>query len=408
MPPLTLYRVSSTAWQKAENSPINENASKRDFIKPLSGEDEMGNETKVYRDLQKFLDTLPGGFSATESGSDIRLLKNLFTPEEVKVAVHLSLKPQTVRQIQYRLKKSGISVSVKKLTEILDRMLRKGTLRPYYEGYDQTHYGAPDPTAGGMFSVQLDHKLTKEFFDYFNKYIGEISGKRTSRPKILNPLRTVPVGESIPHPEKFPVNTYDDVKKLIADAPEPFAVANCICRQKSTRFGVKCTKTDLEETCLMINPDHARHYVDMGVGRFISREEVYDILKKAQEDGLVVQPENSQKPEAICICCGDCCAFLKPVKAHPRPAELFLTNYYAVVDPELCDGCEICIEKCQMDARVMVNDVAAVDLDRCIGCGNCVVLCSSNANRLEKKEHGFVPPDDKNAYYVSLLSHRHS
>lgn len=368
----------------------------------------MDAERKVYRDLQKFLNTLPGGFSATESGSDIRLLKYLFTPEEAKVAVHLSMKPQTAEQIQYRLKNSSISVPIKELKGILDRMLRKGTLRPYYEGYDQTHYGAPDPTAGGMLSVQLDHKLTKEFFNYLNEYIGVTFNKRTSRPKILNPLRTVPVGEGIPHPEKFAVNIYDDVRKMIEDAPGPFAVANCICRQKSKRFGVKCAKTDLEETCLMINPDHARHYVDMGVGRFISREEVYNILKKAQKDGLVLQPENSRKPEAICVCCGDCCVFLKPIKAHPRPAELFLTNYYAVVDPELCNGCEMCIEKCQMDARAMVNGVAVVNLDRCIGCGNCVVLCSSNANRLEKKEQEIVPPDDKNAYYMTLLSHKQS
>lgn len=366
----------------------------------------MDTEYKIYRDLQKFLDTLPGGFSATKSGSDIRLLKYLFTPEEARVAIHLSMNPEPAKQIHNRVKKSGISISIKELQRILNQMLYKGTLRPYYAGYDETHYRAPDPTAGGMLSVQLNHKLTKEFFNYLNEYARETFGKRTSRPKILNPLRTVPVEKSIPHPEKFPVNTYDDVRKMIEDAPGPFAVANCICRQKAKRFGVKCAKTDLEETCLMINPDHARRYVDMGVGRFITREEVYDILGQAQKDGLVLQPENSQKPEAICVCCGDCCVFLKPIKAHPRPAELFLTNYYVKVNPELCNGCEICVEKCQMDARTMIDGIAVVNLDRCIGCGNCVALCPSNANRLEKKEPEIVPPDDKEAYYVTLLSHR--
>jgi electron transport complex protein RnfB len=366
----------------------------------------MDTDDKIYRDLQKFLDTLPGGFAATESGSDIRLLQYFFTPEEARVAVRLSMKPQTVKQVQYRLKKSGILLSTKELKRILDRMLRKGTLRPYYEGYDQTHYGAPDPTAGGMLSVQLDHKLTKEFVKYFGEYAREAFGKRPPRSRILNPLRTVPVGESIPRPEKFPVSTYDDIRKTIESAPGPFAVANCICRQRTRRFGEGCTKTDLEESCIMIGPDHARHYVDMGVGRFISREDIYDILKQAQKDGLVLQPENSQKPEAICVCCGDCCAFLAPIKAHPRPVDFFLTNYYAVVDPELCDGCEICVEKCQMDARAMADGIATVNLDRCIGCGNCVVLCPSNANRLEKKEQESVPPDDKNAYYMTLLSHK--
>lgn len=366
----------------------------------------MDNENKVYRDLQKFLNTLPGGFTATESGSDIRLLKYLFTPEEARVAMHLSIKPETAKQIHNRIKKSGYDISIKELKRILDRMLYIGTLRPYYEGYDETHYRAPDPTAGGMLSVQLNDKLTREFFDYLNEYAGETFGKKSSSQKILNPLRTVPVGKSIPHPEKYSVNTYDDIRKIIEDVPGPFAVANCICRQKTKRFGVKCTKTDLEETCLMINPDHARRYVDMGVGRFITREEVYDILERAQQDGLVIQPENSQKPEAICVCCGDCCVFLKPMKAYPRPAELFLANYYAVVNPELCNGCEICIEKCQMDARAMVDGIAVVNLDRCIGCGNCVVLCSSNASRLEKKEQEIVPPDDKDAYYMTLLSHK--
>lgn len=366
----------------------------------------MDTENKVYRDLQKFLDTLPGGFPATKSGSDIRLLKYLFTPEEAKIAMCLTVKPESAKQIHNRANKSGIPISIKELQRILDQMLYKGILRPYYEGYKETYYRATDPTAGGMFSVQLDHKLTREFYDYLNEYAAETFGKRTFGSKILNPLRTVPVEKSITHPEKFSVNTYDNVRRMIEDAPGPFAVANCICRQKTKRFEVKCTKTELEETCLMINPDHARRYVDMGIGRFITKEEVYDILDQAQEDGLVVQPENSQKPEAICICCGDCCVFLKSIKAHPRPAELFLTNYYAEVNPELCNGCEICVGKCQMDARAMVDGIALVNLDRCIGCGNCVVLCSSNANILKKKEQEFVPWDDKEAYYMTLLSYK--
>lgn len=365
----------------------------------------MDIEKKLYRDLQKYLNTLPGGFAATESGSDIRLLQYLFTPEEARVAISLTMKPETARQIHERIKKSRMDISLEKLQEILAQMLYRGILRPYYEGYNETHYRAPDPTAGGMISVQLDDKLTREFYDLLNAYMVDTMKQKTPKPKTLNPLRTVPVGKSISHPEKFPVNTYDDIKKIVENAAGPFAVANCICRQKSKRFGIKCAKTDLEETCLMIDPDHARRYVDMGVGRYINREEVYDILEKAQQDGLVLQPENSQKPEAICICCGDCCVFLKPIKALPRPAEMFLTNYYAEVNPKLCNGCEICIEKCQMDARVMVDGVAVVNLDRCIGCGNCVVLCSVNANSLQKKEQEIVPPDDKEAYYMTLLSH---
>jgi Na+-translocating ferredoxin:NAD+ oxidoreductase subunit B len=38
------------------------------------------------------------------------------------------------------------------------------------------------------------------------------------------------------------------------------------------------------------------------LGRIVSNEEALDILQKNQEDGLVLQPSNSQHPEAICSC----------------------------------------------------------------------------------------------------------
>ncbi|MHA2340110.1 MAG: hypothetical protein ACXACX_22650 [Candidatus Hodarchaeales archaeon] len=40
----------------------------------------------AYRELQQHLDTFPVGFPATKSGVEIRLLKNLFTPEEARIA----------------------------------------------------------------------------------------------------------------------------------------------------------------------------------------------------------------------------------------------------------------------------------------------------------------------------------
>ena len=90
----------------------------------------MITESQIYRDLQKYLDTLPGGFQATESGSDIQLLKRLFTPEEARVATHLTMKPEPIKRIYNRVKKSGMSVSIEELQQILDQMLRKELLCP--------------------------------------------------------------------------------------------------------------------------------------------------------------------------------------------------------------------------------------------------------------------------------------
>ena len=47
--------------------------------------------TDVYERLAKHLDDLPAGFPRTENGVEMRILQQLFTPEEAELAVHLSL-----------------------------------------------------------------------------------------------------------------------------------------------------------------------------------------------------------------------------------------------------------------------------------------------------------------------------
>lgn len=46
-------------------------------------------EEDVFRNLQERLDELPAGYPPTESGVEIRILRQLFTPEEAKIASKL-------------------------------------------------------------------------------------------------------------------------------------------------------------------------------------------------------------------------------------------------------------------------------------------------------------------------------
>jgi len=50
----------------------------------------ISEDSDIYRKLQKHLDQMPIGFPRAESGSDIRLLKHLFTLEEAKIAIFLN------------------------------------------------------------------------------------------------------------------------------------------------------------------------------------------------------------------------------------------------------------------------------------------------------------------------------
>jgi len=367
----------------------------------------MDTESRIYRDLQEHLDRAPVGFPPTESGADIRFLKHLFTPEEAKIAMQLSnIKLEPLKTIYKRVRKSGISMSPEELQQILDRMVYKGTILAYKEGYSETHYKNAGVSAGGMFDFQVN-RLTKELISDFQQYHRESFARAETTGTVRVPqLRTIPVEKSIPIPEKFQVSTYDNVRHLIENVPGPIAVANCICRQDKDLEGKSCKYSDIRETCLQIGADHARQYVDMGIARYITKEEAFDILDKAQEAGFILQPENSQCPEAICVCCGDCCGLLSAVLKSPRPADLYATNYYVEVNPELCQGCGVCVKRCQLEARAIVNGIATVNLDRCIGCGNCVVTCKSNASQLRKKGEELVPPKDKDATYMKIMSRK--
>jgi electron transport complex protein RnfB len=366
-------------------------------------EDNMDTENQIYRRLQKHIDRLPGGFPEVASGLDIKLLKRFFTPEEAEVTMQLSMKPEPLSRIFPRLRKTGKNIG--ELKQLLDSMMRKGIILTWEEDYDETYYSNAEFAMGGIFNFQIGD-LTEEMLNDYHQYQAE---RRTAAGPGTGgalPLRTIPVAQSIPVPEKYRVSDYDSVRKLVENARGRLSVANCICRLTSQILGEGCQKTDLIEACLMIGTDHARRHVDMGIGRYLTKEEAFELLDKAQQDGLVLQPENSRRPDTICICCGDCCVLLTMLNKHPRPVEMFVTNYYVEFNAELCNGCGVCIDKCQLGARELVDGIAVLNPDRCIGCGNCVALCAQNANTLRKKEPEKVPPKDKVTVNMNTLSRR--
>ena len=69
----------------------------------------MESTDKVYTDLQKHLDNQAVGFPATESGVEIGLLKEFFSPEEASLALHLNYKPQSTKEIYESAKDSDVT-----------------------------------------------------------------------------------------------------------------------------------------------------------------------------------------------------------------------------------------------------------------------------------------------------------
>jgi ferredoxin len=147
-------------------------------------------------------------------------------------------------------------------------------------------------------------------------------------------------------------------------------------------------------------------YIDQGWGREISREELIEIINKSEQEGLVLQPSNSEKIYFVCSCCGCCCGFLRGKGSLPKPVEFFTTNFHSQVDHGLCSQCGTCVDLCQMKALSFEDDLLSINLDRCIGCGVCVANCPEEAITLVKREKEFVPPATMEDTYASIMSNR--
>ena len=358
----------------------------------------MQDEDDVYRKLQQHLDQMPIGFPRAESGSDIRLLKHLFTPEEAKITTFLNFgwyrDIEPLDQIYERIKNTGRTL--KELEDILDTMAKKGSIMSKREG-KRKFYGTAALIVG-IYEYQVN-KLTIDFLNAFNEYVGEIWGAKAN-PTDYNQMRIIPVDINVV-PEHF-IAPYDNVRNIIEEHEGPFLKANCVCRQEMEIHGKPCKMTIHKDNCIAFG-DMAQHYIDQELGTQISKEETLKILHQNQEEGLIFRPNNSQNIDFICSCCYCCDGGIAGLLKVPDPANYVTSNYYAEVDPELCTGCETCVDRCQLKAITLIDNISSIERTRCIGCGNCLAVCPSEAISLQKKEEQYVPPPTMDDLYDLIL-----
>ena len=70
---------------------------------------------------------------------------------------------------------------------------------------------------------------------------------------------------------------------------------------------------------------------------------------------------------------------------------LISSGYTAIVDSDLCEGCENCSEYCQFSAIEMVNNEALIHSEDCFGCGVCVDKCAEKAITLQRDSAKGIP-----------------
>ena len=139
----------------------------------------MSSEDKVYHDLQKHLDKQAVGFPATETGVEIRILKELFNPEEAGLVLHLNYKPQSAAAIHNSTKSSGLSQE--KVESMLKEMVSNGTIGDT-ERNGIAHYFTI-PLLVGIAELH-GSKATPQFWADFGEYTAGEFGKAFASTKV--------------------------------------------------------------------------------------------------------------------------------------------------------------------------------------------------------------------------------
>jgi len=195
--------------------------------------------------------------------------------------------------------------------------------------------------------------------------------------------RVIPVGLTIQ--ARTHILAFEDIKEIIENA-RTISVTKCTCRLTAH----KCDKK--LEACLQINRG-AEYNIARGTGRQLTKTEALEIVRDAEEDGLIHVVMNKQEVDQfICNCCPCCCQTM-PILIQRGISVVEPSRFAARVDPEACSSCGTCIDRCYFGAVTLPEvGTAVIEEAKCMGCGLCQVTCPTAAISMEEvRPSDFVP-----------------
>lgn len=318
------------------------------------------------------------GFGTSERY--LKILQFLMTPKQAEIVTYLPASFEDLAQ------KTGLSVD--EVKKEIDVLFKKGVVIPkdFYtrEGarFCRDVIQLHDATEGDQKTEEiygekapLLWELWEEFCQKeFYPIIAQVYAK-----KEVPFYRVLPAYKAI---EKIPeITPYDDVREILR-AASLIAVVPCSCRRQAR-------KTDIAvNTCLQFGRS-AEYVIARGSGWRLSYEEALKVVDKAEEDGQVHMWVNWRTLTygVMCNCTKDACVGWTPLIQHnvsigKRAAK---SRFVAEVVQDLCNGCQVCIDRCNFDAIDMVKPAgskkykAVIDTEKCWGCGVCVLKCEPKA-----------------------------
>ncbi len=334
----------------------------------------------------------------TYNDPEYRILAPIVTDDMCSVAMHMRLeKARTAAELARRC-----SADVGFVQKQLDKLVEAGIVRTRTEDGVLGYY-YPIWVPGIMEGILSNREQCDRYPDlgycfeeYTRRRIEMLAPTLNSGKLGMSFMRVMPVMSAIENNSR--TASYDELSTLIENATA-ISVGPCSCRRARRLMGEGCGHLE-EDMCMYLN-DNAVNYAKTGAHRLVTKEEAYEILKRAEDNGLVHeinQTPGFEDSTAICNCCGCSCFALRIAELF-RAKNAIRSNFTARVDKEKCVACGQCVENCQTNALRLgqksctenAHIADAYDSDRAVPWDRASYNVEYRTNRSDVMESGTAP-----------------
>ncbi len=200
-----------------------------------------------------------------------------------------------------------------------------------------------------MIVNNLDNVKKYPVVAYAMEAYGRVRGPMSAGmfPTGIGLMRVIPIESAVDGASRRA--SYEEVSTYLNEN-SVFSCSPCSCRTDREAMGEGCGHLK-EDMCIQMG-HAAEYYIRTGRARAITREEAFEIIRRAEDNGLMHQIPNidgSGKTHAICNCCGCSCLSLRSGAMY-KNADMVRSNYVSRVDKEKCVACGQCVEHCPVNA----------------------------------------------------------
>lgn len=289
---------------------------------------------------------------------------NLVTDEQCEIALKMQKrKPKTFKQIHELCPE----YTEEELQKHLDQMTYTGIVEYNYENpQKELQYVLPMYVPGSAEFGNMNpdiyekHPEVGPFFERMSRIPLEGLTQMVPMGGAGIGMHVIPVEKAIDMENKS--SSLEHISHWLDKYDGRFAASPCSCRKSRKTFDQGCAD-DPEGWCIAVG-DMAEWVVETNKGgRYITREEVLEILQKAEDNGFVHQITNidgEEKIFAICNCNVNVCYALRTSQLFNTP-NMSRSAYVAHVDKEKCVACGRCVEVCPAGAATLGQKLCKKD-----------------------------------------------